>query len=529
MLTLFFLLFNITTMSKTNKTELIKALIVKHSNEQKKLNFKSLIDEIKNLSLKDKVALSGMGEILNITCAMPKHILEKKMKAQNEMATLDLNFKANVSDNPLLDAFPEKTFPHTSGGMSIVPPPMLPIASEVLSHIPRTTRSVAYINVPFCQTRCSFCMFYIAPYKKEESKRFADAVIKEIAMWDGLESQSSRKIQALYLGGGTPTALEACDLYRIIKSAKDYLPLANDVEITVEGRVSYFDEEKIEACLKAGANRFSLGVQTFDTKCRQALGRISTQDELISHLSKLTSYDEAAVVIDLIFGLPNQSLDSFEKDLKIALDLNLSGLDLYQLIMLEHSPLEKIKKANPNLKMPDKQDRARLYEFGCNFLERNHLRQLSISHFARSTKERNLYNVLAKSDADTLAFGPGAGGKIQGLSFLNKRTYEDYLKDIEQNKKPIAMMFMPSRYFSLYKDLGEMLELGYIDRKAIFKKHNLDIMNLASEVFEQWQEAKLLTIDERYINLNLAGLFYSVTMSQLLQNYLIHKLEPRNS
>lgn len=493
-------------------------LIQKYSNEKEEVNFQAVIDEMKSTFKPDA---ANSVALMKSMPSMLKTKMEKMMQKMSEGENENVDFRAKISNDPILYAFAEKKSAHTGGGGQIIPPFVTDKAFDLLADVPRTTESVAYINVPFCQTRCAFCMFYIGAYKKEESKRYADALIKELQFHADRRAQQGRKLKALYFGGGTPTALEAEDLYRIIKACREYLPLTNDCEITVEGRLSYFDERKIEATLKAGANRFSMGIQTFDTRIRQALGRISTTEELIRDLTRLASYDEAAIVIDLMFGLPGQDEQSFLRDLEIAKECPIAGLDLYQLILLESSPLEKLSKLNKTDKLPNPIERANLYRIGANYLLEHNFKQLSASHFAINTRERNIYNVLAKSDADTLAFGPGAGGKIQGISFMNKRNYSDYINTINNNQKPVGMMFMPHPNWRMHKKLGQMLELGFIDLKQFKKNFHQDLLTIAGEVFENWQQAGLLKIEKDYIKLNQAGLFWSVTMSNLLIKYLI--------
>ena len=97
----------------------------------------------------------------------------------------------------------------------------------------------------------------------------------------------------------------------------------------------------MEAAVQGGANRFSLGVQTFDTKVRQAVGRRSTKEQLVSQLSRLTRFNQAAVVIDLIYGFPFQTMGTWKEDLAISRELNLDGVDCYQLRVFERSPLFK--------------------------------------------------------------------------------------------------------------------------------------------------------------------------------------------
>lgn len=449
------------------------------------------------------------------------HAMEEMMKKMAEEKKQGVQWQAQSSGSPLQDAFVAKSSAHAQGSMQMVPPPFVPFAAELLPGTARTTRSAVYINVPFCQTRCAFCMFYIAPYKKEEGKRYADALIKEMRLWHGSKAASGRPVNAVYMGGGTPTALEAEDLGRIISACHELLPLANDCEFTVEGRLSFFDEAKIEACLKAGANRFSLGVQTFDTEIRRSVGRLSSQEELISGLERLSSYDEAAVVIDLIFGLPGQTEETWQRDLEITANLPIHGVDLYQLIMLEGSPLARRSQSGRCAPVPDARARALMYQSGCEAMQRAHWRQISVSHFARSTRERNLYNVLAKSDADTLAFGPGAGGKLQGLAFMNHRSYEDYLKKVEAGCRPVAMMFAPAdEQWRLYKDIGEQFELGALNFQELQRRHGVDLQAGAAEVFAQWQQAGLLEVHGAWVDLTLAGRFWAVTMTQLLVDYL---------
>lgn len=485
------------------------AIVKKHTDENGEVDFNALIDGFKIMgkAIMPKVAKEKM---------MPMEKMMQKM-AENESS---LDYRAAISDNPLEDAFEQKTQSHISSSMKVVPHPFVPYAIDVLSNVKRTTKSAIYINVPFCQTRCAFCMFYISAYKKEESKRYTDNLIKEMRMWEKTKAAQSGPIHAVYLGGGTPTALEAEDLYRIISTVKECFPLANDCEITVEGRVSYFSDEKIEECLRAGANRFSLGVQSFDTNVRQRLGRISTQEELISSLVHLSSYDEAAVIIDLMFGLPGQDEQSVLDSIKIASELPIDGADLYQLILLEGSPLEKLIKAG---KMPlayNSKGRARMYKAGCELFAKKNFRELSVSHFAKTFRERNLYNVLAKSDADVLAFGPGSGGKIQGVSYMNSRDYKEWSSLIESGKKSTKMMFVPKKNWRVFKVLGEQMELGFIDWNVLEKRFSLPLYEKSKEVITQWESAGLLNTEDGFSRFTIAGRFWAVNMVNLLTGYL---------
>ncbi|MFR6518464.1 MAG: radical SAM protein [Bilophila wadsworthia] len=202
--------------------------------------------------------------------------------------------------DPLPYAFEGKIAVHPGLGGSGVEKQDFEATLEPLLAEPRTGKTVAYIHVPFCETHCLYCGFYNKAYREDESRIYADALIQELRLWRGRPGQDAGPVHAVYMGGGTPTALQAGDLRRILKEVRAVLPLANDCEITVEGRLSNFGPDKMEACFEGGANRFSLGVQSFDTEIRQAMGRVSDRDTLIRQLQLLQSYDQAAVIVDLI-------------------------------------------------------------------------------------------------------------------------------------------------------------------------------------------------------------------------------------
>lgn len=124
-------------------------------------------------------------------------------------------WKARVSDNPITDAFDEGIVTHLGMGSVPVPLDQAGALLDELSRKERSGRAVAYFNIPYCETRCLYCMFYINPYRDaEESHRFSEALIREMQLWDGRAVQSGRPFEALYFGGGTPTALSAEDIER---------------------------------------------------------------------------------------------------------------------------------------------------------------------------------------------------------------------------------------------------------------------------------------------------------------------------
>ncbi len=149
---------------------------------------------------------------------------------------------------------------------------------HTLSKTRRRDKTSAYIHIPFCSTHCIYCGFFANPAPKNNMQAYAKALVRELEADRDLDLVQSHPVNAVYLGGGTPTALESNDLRQVLDTVRRCLPLANDCEITVEGRICDLTEEKIQACIKGGANRFSIGVQTFDTGIRTGLGRVADRE-----------------------------------------------------------------------------------------------------------------------------------------------------------------------------------------------------------------------------------------------------------
>ncbi len=141
-------------------------------------------------------------------------------------------------------------------------------------------RAVAYIHVPYCQNHCLFCGFFQNVWRPGASAAYVDDVVGELARLADTPLVASAPISAVYLGGGTPSALDTGDLVRLVEALYRFLPLAPDCEITVEGRAYGFGVHKAAAALDAGATRISIGVQSFDTKIRKSLGRKLSGEEV---------------------------------------------------------------------------------------------------------------------------------------------------------------------------------------------------------------------------------------------------------
>ena len=436
------------------------------------------------------------------------------------------DFAANTEGDALHDAFVGKAIVHPSMDGR---PMMGEAAQEAITKAwdqDRTRTGLAYFHVPFCQTRCLYCMFYQNPLREESSAHYTDTVIAEMQLTADKAAQRGKPLEAVYFGGGTPTALEAHDLKRLLLAVKKYLPLANDCEITLEGRIFNFDDAKIEAAFEGGVNRISLGAQTFNTHVRQTMRRVDDRDTMIERIQKMASYNQCALVCDLIYGFPYQTPEIWQDDVKTAMSLPLDGLDCYQLNVFEKSPLGKFIA---NGKLPagaDQRARGDYFAESVRLLTQGGWHRLSNNHWGRPDKwrERNIYNRFAKGNADCLAFGSGAGGKLHGTSFMIDRDYKSWAKSVQEGVKPVMFASAPSEHWDALRTLSSEMELGRINPAALSEQFHLPIAQLTSDVFTQWMKAGLIVPQGDWQVQTTAGQFWHVTMTQLLINVLKQRL-----
>ncbi|WP_296117035.1 heme anaerobic degradation radical SAM methyltransferase ChuW/HutW [uncultured Neisseria sp.] len=407
-------------------------------------------------------------------------------------------------------AFPERqALMPVWGGVPMPRPLWQNIWKKKLPHA-ADVDALAYLHIPFCANHCVFCGFYRNAWKDSQSSVYTDKIIEEMAAEAEVRTGKG-KIRAVYFGGGTPTALLTEDLVRLIRACYQYLPLAEDCEFTIEGRMSHFDLEKAQACLEAGANRISIGVQTFNTAIRRRLGRKHSGDEAFEYLAKLCELD-AVIVADLMFGLPNQTDDVWQNDIARAAELPLSGLDTYAFNLYPMLPINRMIEKGAFPTPPGFDIQADQYAYTVETLLEKGWEQVSNSHFAYPGRgERNRYNTLIKSDISCLAFGSGAGGNFGGFSYQVQGDLESYLAT-PKGEKNIAFMSGHSPNKALLSKVQHDIETGRLN-PSLF-----DDNKAAQKLIAQWQEMQLFKEPDSdgLIRLNTSGRYWSPTLIRKL-------------
>lgn len=437
------------------------------------------------------------------------------------------SYFARVSATPLRDAFDDARRAHPPSQGAPVPTEDLSLTWESLLNTPRSKVGVAYVHIPFCENHCLFCGFYQNAWREGSGTPYVDRVIGQLDRLADRAVLEGPPLRALYLGGGTPTVLSAHDIDRLITALRMRLPLAPDCEITLEGRVWNFTDDKIAAAFGAGVNRISLGVQTFDETVRRAMGRKAGRAEVIGRLERLVAADSGSIVIDLMYGLPKQSLQTWADDLHIVSELGLDGVDLYGLNLIPGTPLlSAVEKGK--LAPVTREKLGRFYAAGSEAMERAGWKTISTTHWrSPSLRERSVYNYEVKTGADCIAIGAGAGGSLAGYGYRNTANLDDYGARVAVGDVLAMGMTAPQPGAPVFQAIRAGMERGRLDPARIkAAPEGEPALARIGPILAQWSEAGLLQPFHSFHDLTLAGRFWQVQMTGRLLARLADGPEP---
>lgn len=433
-----------------------------------------------------------------------------------DLSLLDENILGRHSPDPLAYAFTGKRQAHAGGGGRPLPAESAGAQfTQLLTDDGSATRDrCLYIHIPFCRVRCTFCSFFQYAASTTLVAEYFAALTEELKRKAAMPWTQAQPFAAVYIGGGTPTDLTAEQIFQLGGLIKAHFPLTEDCEITLEGRLNRFSDEKYFAAVEGGVNRFSFGVQSFDTAVRKQAKRLDNREILLDTLNRIVAFDRAPIIVDLMFGLPGQDSECWQRDLTDFLASGAHGVDLYQLIEMQSTPMARLvseKRLPPPADTPEK---SRMYANGVAFMQQQQIKQLSVNHWARDLRERSRYNHLAKTHADVLPVGAGAGGSINGYSLMQTRDLEIYHTAITENQFPLAMMMTPNPQHVLHSAIKAGFDRGVLSAQALNQASEIQLFEHIQPLLAAWEARGLLTLDASTAQLTTAGSFWNINMAQ---------------
>ncbi len=346
-----------------------------------------------------------------------------------------------------------------------------------------------YIHIPFCLSICTYCDFSKLYYKKEWVQKYLQALKQEM-----LQNMVQETIDTIYIGGGTPSSLDEEDLETLLKMIKPYAK--NVLEYSIELNPETMNINKLKLLKKYGVTRLSIGVQTFNEKILKKINRQHSNQQVFDLINQARLLGFEDISIDLMYNLPNQTIQDIQNDLKLVKELNLKHISYYSLILEEHTILYNQGYTS----MSDEEE----YECNCliiNELEKMGLKRYEISNFAYKGYE-SLHNLVYWHHYDYYGFGLGAHGFINHKRYYNTRKLTDYFNGIfkiyEEELTLTDLMFETIM-------LGLRLTQG-INIKQFDLEYQVNLLKIYDNPIQKYINQKMLMIENGYLKATPLGL-----------------------
>jgi len=291
-----------------------------------------------------------------------------------------------------------------------------------------------YVHVPFCVRKCAYCDFASFSGREADWGRHFDEISTEIRLWSeetdyGLLSETYR-VRSLFIGGGTPTLVDAGYIEKVIDACRGIAPFEADAEITIEGNPGTLTPQRLAVYRRAGVNRLSLGAQSFDDGLLRSLGRIHTAGQIGEAVIMAREAGFDNINLDLMYALPGQEMGQWTDTLDAAVALGVEHISAYSLIVEPGTPMAA-RVASGAATVPDDDAVNAMQRQAIARLEAAGYRRYEISNYARPGRECR-HNLVYWNRGDYLGLGCAAHSLLGGRRFHNPEALDAYLAGVRR-------------------------------------------------------------------------------------------------
>ena len=365
-----------------------------------------------------------------------------------------------------------------------------------------------YIHIPFCRSKCKYCDFKSFSNINEDIRgKYIDRLIGEIREYSG----QNIAIKTIFFGGGTPSLLTANEMQKIVNSVDSVFDVSKDVEFTIEANPKTIDEEKLRVFKSLGVNRISVGLQTIHEKELKMLGRIHSYDDFLTSYDAIKRVGIDNINVDLMYGIPYQTLSSLDKTLDSVISLNANHISAYGLIIEEGTPFFDMKNS---LSLPGEDEEILMYELIAKRLSQNGYGHYEISNYARDGYECQ-HNLIYWRDEEYIGLGLSAHSYIGNTRYSNPASVDEYLFADLNSSRDYVRLDREDVEFE-YAMMNLRLNLG-ISLSEYEEKFSISFLDGREEKINKYIKLGLLARDKDRIFLTERGFYLSNTiLSDLL-------------
>ncbi|MDU1584093.1 MAG: radical SAM family heme chaperone HemW [Clostridium sp.] len=334
-----------------------------------------------------------------------------------------------------------------------------------------------YIHIPFCKQKCFYCDFPSYARKDDLMSDYIEALLIELK-----EKIKDYEVRSLFIGGGTPSYLNEENLSKLMKEIKN-INFIEDAEKTIECNPGTVSEEKFNIMKGGGINRLSFGLQTTKNNLLKGIGRIHTFEAFKDNYNLARSVGFNNINIDMMFGLPNQSVKDWTDSLEEVAKLNPEHISAYSLIIEEGTPFYKLYNED-KLKLPSEEEEREMYKKCKNILIENGYHQYEISNYAKEGKEC-LHNEVYWMCNEYIGVGASSSSYIDGKRIKNIDDLREYIKRIGSGKSIVDEEIINTKNDNIeeFMFMGLRMNCG-IEEEEFKRRFHTDVDNVYKDVIE---------------------------------------------
>jgi len=401
-----------------------------------------------------------------------------------------------------------------------------------------------YLHIPFCDTICYYCgCSKVITKDKSKAAPYVKLLKKEIGLQGKLFAKD-RLVTQIHWGGGTPTFLDDKEIYEIIECIRENfnVPANHEIEFGIEVDPRTVDRQRLQNLSNLGFNRISIGVQDFDDKVQASINRIQSTSQIKQHIEDAKSFGFDSINIDLMYGLPKQTVDSFSKTLDTTIELNPNRIAVYNYAHLPE--MFKPQRRIDEDELPSPEEKLNILQLCIDKLQDAGYVYIGMDHFAKESDSlvkaqregslhRNFQGYSTHSDSDMVAMGITAISRIGDNYSQNVRTIEEYEKLLEQNKIPVFRGIQLEADDVLRREvINELMCNNTLDIKKFERKWKIDFKSYFKSSLDNLQkmtEDGLVKIGKTKLTITTSGRLLARSICMQFDRYLEQKNNSRFS
>jgi len=405
------------------------------------------------------------------------------------------------------------------------------------SNVRKTPLSL-YFHIPFCEQRCLYCgCNVIISHRKGIEEPYLQRVYREMERVSRYIDKH-RKVIQLHWGGGTPNYLEPDQIREFFGKIKEYFPIDEEAEVSIELDPRYLTDEQIEAIKEVGFNRVSIGVQDLDEKVQRAVNRIQPYELIKETMEKLREAGFKSINIDLIYGLPYQTRESFARTVEKVIELDPDRIAAYSFAYIPD--IKPHQQLLPKEALPSPEEKLKILETIIEGFQEAGYVYIGMDHFAKPEDElavaqregklwRNFQGYTTKKGVELLGFGATSIGMLYDSYFQNYKTLRDYNLAVDEGKIPVYRGYIMNEDDFIRREviMDIMCNLG-VEFGKIEKMFGIDFKEYFSKELEELREMEedgLIKVEENRIRILPVGRLLIRNVAMVFDAHLRKKRE----